>query len=650
MKRLKESNVRARPRSLAPGRAGWQQRRSKLAVAVEGEGDADGAPPDCCQRVLDSVQAILWLADAERGLFQYVSRRAEALLGFPTRRWLEEPGFWAAQVHPEDLERVRAVHRNAVRLRCVQECEYRMRTATGRTIWLREVVQVPEDSDRDLVGVMMDITHCRKAQEAVLQSEEQYRLLFQGNPHPMWVVDEETHAFLAVNDAATRHYGYSKEEFLGLTLMDIRSPEEAHRMLEYLGTAKPGLNHAGVWMHRKKDGTETEMEISFHGMAFAGRPARIVLAQDVTERRRTEAALRESEARLHAVLDNSPAMIFLKDLDGRYLHFNRQFERTFHRALGSAIGKTDLELFPPEEAALFRANDQKVVQAGVPMVFEEVARHDDGVHTSLVAKFPLLDERGQPYAIGGIVTDITERKQVESERTRLFSEVLTARDRLQVLSRRLVEVQEAERRHIACELHDEIGQVLNALKLNLELAMQRPREEAPPRMEMAQREVNRLIQRVRELSLDLRPALLDDLGLLPALLWHFERYTRRTGVQVKFTHRGLEYRRLPQDLETAAYRITQEALTNVVRHAKTQTVTVFCCIQREQLLLDIEDQGAGFDFTAGLAAGNSTGLSGMRERVTLLGGEIAFQSAPGQGTRILATFPVPPAAAASPAK
>jgi PAS domain S-box-containing protein len=613
-----------------------------VPAAAEAKPEVQAAFSECYQRILDTAQAILWLADAKTGRFHYVSRQAEALLGFPAWRWLEEPSFWAEHVHREDLSRVRAAHRTATRQRSVQECEYRMRAADGRIIWLREVVQVPEDSDEDLVGVMMDITRFRIAQEAVLQSEEQYRLLFQGNPHPMWVVDVETHAFLAVNDAAIEHYGYAKEEFLKLTLMDIRSPEEVRRMLEYLRTAKPGLNHAGIWMHRKKDGTLMEMEISFHGMTFAGRPARIVLAQDVTERRRTEEALRESEARLHAVLDNSPSMIFLKDLQGRYLHFNRQFERTFHRSLPEAIGKTDLELFPAEEAALFRANDQKVVQAGVPMVFEEVAKHDDGVHTSLVAKFPLLDERGQPYAIGGIVTDITERKQVESERTRLFAEVLTARDRLQVLSRRLVEVQEAERRHIACELHDEIGQVLNALKLNLDLAMQRPREEASPRLEMAQREVNRLIQRVRELSLDLRPALLDDLGLLPALLWHFERYTRRTGVQVKFTHRGLENRRLPQDLETAAYRITQEALTNVVRHAKTQTVTVFGCIQREQLLLDIEDQGAGFDFAAGLAAGNSTGLSGMRERATLLGGEIAFQSAPGQGTRILATFPVPP--------
>ena len=136
---------------------------------------------------------------------------------------------------------------------------------------------------------------------------------------------------------------------------------------------------------------------------------------DITERKRAEEELRESEARLRAVLDNSPGMVFLKDPEGRYLHVNRQFERAFHITREQVVGKTDEVIFPPEQAAAFRANDLMVLRAGVPLEFEEVAMHDDGPHTSIVSKFPLYGGDGKPFALCGITTDITERKRVEEE-------------------------------------------------------------------------------------------------------------------------------------------------------------------------------------------------------------------------------------------
>jgi PAS domain S-box-containing protein len=136
---------------------------------------------------------------------------------------------------------------------------------------------------------------------------------------------------------------------------------------------------------------------------------------DITERKRAEEELREGEARLRAVLDNSPGMVFLKDPDGRYLHVNRQFERAFHLTREQVVGKADEAIFPPEQAAVFRANDLKVLQAGVPLEFEEVAVYDDGPHTSIVSKFPLYGGDGQPHALCAITTDITERKRVEKE-------------------------------------------------------------------------------------------------------------------------------------------------------------------------------------------------------------------------------------------
>jgi signal transduction histidine kinase/PAS domain-containing protein len=225
------------------------------------------------------------------------------------------------------------------------------------------------------------------------------------------------------------------------------------------------------------------------------------------------------------------------------------------------------------------------------------------------------------------------------ENARLFEEVRAGRDRLQVLSRRLVEVQEAERRHIARELHDEVGQVLTGLKLTLEMGASLPPEEFKANLEEAQALVNELMAEVRNLSLDLRPAMLDDLGLLPALLWHFERYTAQTQVHVAFKQIGLE-RRFQPEMETVVYRIIQEALTNVARHAGVSNVTVRVWADEETLNVQVEDQGIGFDPEAALAASASSGLSGMYERVGLLGGQLRIESIPGAGTWLTARLPL----------
>jgi PAS domain S-box-containing protein len=221
----------------------------------------------------------------------------------------------------------------------------------------------------------------------------------------------------------------------------------------------------------------------------------------------------------------------------------------------------------------------------------------------------------------------------------LFEQVRTGRERLQFLSRRLVEVQEAERRYIARELHDEIGQSLTGLLLSLDLIRRLPAEEIRTSLDEAQGIVNDLMSRVRELSLDLRPAMLDDLGVVPALLWHFERYTAQTTIVVNFKHTGIEGR-FPPQVETAIYRIVQEALTNVARHAKVREVTVRLWVDSARLSVQIEDQGIGFAPEPALASGVSSGLSGMQERVALLGGDVIVESATGVGTRLTAEFPL----------
>jgi len=214
-------------------------------------------------------------------------------------------------------------------------------------------------------------------------------------------------------------------------------------------------------------------------------------------------------------------------------------------------------------------------------------------------------------------------------------------DRLRALSRRLVEVQEAERHHIARELHDEVGQILTGLKLVLDINARQPVEGSQFDLSQAQMLVNELIERVDVLSLDLRPPMLDDLGLLPALLWHFKRYTAQSNIQVNFQHHGLEGQRFPAEIETATYRITQEALTNVARHAGVSEVLVRLWANPDMINIQVEDRGIGFDPQTALTASASSGLSGMRERAALLGGRLTLESTPGSGARMLAELPLP---------
>jgi len=214
-----------------------------------------------------------------------------------------------------------------------------------------------------------------------------------------------------------------------------------------------------------------------------------------------------------------------------------------------------------------------------------------------------------------------------------------ARERLEVLSRQLVDVQEAERREIARELHDQIGQMLTGLRMTLRTAMDVGPEEQAGHLAAADELSRDLLARVRALALDLRPAMLDDLGLLEAVLWHIEQYTARTGVRVSFKHSGMD-RRFPGPIETAAYRIVQESLTNVARHAKVEEVEVQAWTDGEGVLLQIEDHGVGFDPEATLARGGTAGLAGMRERATLLGGWLRITSAAGESTTVTAMLPV----------
>jgi signal transduction histidine kinase len=204
-------------------------------------------------------------------------------------------------------------------------------------------------------------------------------------------------------------------------------------------------------------------------------------------------------------------------------------------------------------------------------------------------------------------------------------------------SYQLVQIQEKERRRLARELHDEIGQDLTAISFALRSATGGEPESSG--LGQALRLTKELIDKVRVISRDLRPAMLDDLGLLMTLCWHFDEYSALFNIKVNFKHTGLATRRFPSDIEIAAYRIVQEALTNVARHAAIGHAAVEISAEANTLRITICDRGAGFEANM-RSIDAAAGISGMKERAAMLGGSLRIESAPGEGTRVIATIPL----------
>ncbi|MCX6000761.1 MAG: PAS domain S-box protein [Chloroflexi bacterium] len=365
----------------------------------------------------------------------------------------------------------------------------------------------------------------------------------------------------------------------------------------------------------------------------------LLQVQDITKRKAAEDALRAREEWFRNIFAQSPISIVLYDSQGNWVSLNQ--------ASMDMFGFTDFSeaMAPPlfSDQRLPKAVREKL-RAGEAVRFEGFLDFDRakllGMIKTTKSGLIHLDMQVTPITETGSLTgylfqvqDITKRKQAENA--------------LRELSRRLVEVQETERRHIARELHDEIGQALTGLKLLIDTLHRLPPERIEGSLREAQALIDEMMTRAHDLSLDLRPSMLDDLGLLSALLWHIRRYTDVTGVRVAFKHRGLRQRFAPE-LETAVYRIVQEALTNIARHAGVKAATLQVSADPHRLSVRIEDKGRGFNWEGMTTTLGSTGLTGMRERAIALGGDLAIDSSPGRGTRLTAAFPVTEPREASP--
>ena len=295
---------------------------------------------------------------------------------------------------------------------------------------------------------------------------------------------------------------------------------------------------------------------------------------------------------------------------------------------------TDLRITSRRERALARGYRSS---AYVPLWQQARIAGIFVVYTDAVSGFDVDDEQ-LLNLIGCNISFALDTIETEAQRKSAEEDLRLSRTQLAVLTRQLIETHEAERRTIARELHDQIGQILTAMKITLAMAQKAPSEMTAQKLQQAQELNNDLLNRISNLSLELRPPMLDDLGLIPALTWHINRYQEQTGIQVEFTHNGAENQRFTTEIETTAYRILQEALTNVARHAHASNVKLAINVQEQSMEIRIEDNGIGFDVKAAMA--RNRGLRGMHERAQLVGGTFQLTSGEGKGTKKLVILPL----------
>ncbi|MDQ7039903.1 MAG: PAS domain S-box protein [Rhodothermus sp.] len=500
------------------------------------------------------------------------------------------------------------------------------------------------------------------------ESEARYRLLFEHNPRPMWVYDLETLRFLAVNRAAVSLYGYSAQEFLDMTILDIRPREERAKVAASVWAPRSAFRHSGTWRHLTKDGRLLEVEIDSHLIEWEGRTAVMVLVQDVTERNRVareNARYREGLERLLEVsrqlmmeprdweqrqqdlvtvvqelVPSAEAVLLWRRVEDRFVLVQKvggpeELQPGFSVPLSAALMRA-LEAFErlsPQEAAALQARTVpalRTLKAALVAPIHIEHRLEGVICADSFARADAFASYEQ-----ALLRSLAAIASVTWYNARLF-------EQLRQLSRRLLVAHEEERRRIARELHDEVGALLTSAQLCLGMAQAAVPETASmlaQHLAEARQLIERLSQEIRQLTLQLRPPLLDELGLVGALQAYIERYQQQTGITVHLDVRLDPAVRLSELVELTAYRFVQEALTNVARHARTSEARVQVQSVHPELLLMVEDQGIGFDVGEISTTSRSMGLAAMRERIELLGGRLEIASQPGRGTRLKALLP-----------
>jgi len=478
----------------------------------------------------------------------------------------------------------------------------------------------------------MDIAHIEKL---LAQAGLGLASVFEILPDMVFVVDRDER-ILYLNQVAAHALGKPPEEIVGHTQGEIFHPPLAARHSQAIQQVfrtgemlfaenQEDLHQRPVWIDTRllpfRDASGTVMAV-------------LGIVRDVSARRRDQEALALREAYLRSMLDNSPYMVWFKDPEGKYQIVNQVFATIAGKA-GPAdlVGLDDFAIWPHELAAHYVADDKEVMATRQQKLVEEEVWVKGQKLWYETFKSPVIDAGGRVIGTTGFARDITQRLELQEEQRR-------AREQLRALAAYVESVREKERVRISREIHDELGQSLTCMGIDLaflDKQLDPNSKEAVERVARLVELVKDTIHSVRRISSELRPSILDDLGLGAAIEWLAHDFESRTHVSCSIA--VPEDLVLPWDVATPLFRVCQEALTNITRHAVASSVSIRLECANRQLLLQVQDNGRGITDEE-IRRHGSLGLLGMKERVVLLGGTLEIKGEPGAGTTLTVRIPL----------
>lgn len=652
-------------RIIVDGRVKWVREKAEVAFDEQGNAvKAIGFAQDVTERKLDAQhlqeQHAIFNQLVEQTLAgywdwriqentEYLSPTFKRMFGYEDHELANVPETWQQLIFPEDLPGVFELFQRHVdsRGQVPYYNEVRYRHKDGSTVWVICTGQViewgPQGEPLRMVGCHVDITKRKQAELMLRRSEQKFRSLFeQASDYLLLfeVTGDEDLVIVDANQAACEMHGYDRAEFLGMSFRHIDRGLDKPQLEGLLDRVMNGKAVLFETLHARKDGSVFPVEVSAKLLDTAtDRTLIISVERDVTERKRVEEQLKQSERRSRAWLDNSPVCTKIVDLD-----FNLQYM--------SAAGVKQLQMgdvtqfygkpypfsfYPESFRQTMTENLIKAKQTGETVTQEASVVDTQGnalwYHSTLV---PVKDDTGQVEYIIIVSVETTERRRAEAV-------VRANQAQLKSLAAELVLAEERERNRLAVHLHDDVCQNLAYAKMRLQmLSGGLDNQTHLNDVTEVTEALTQMMQEVRSLTFELSTPVLSEFGLETAIShWLEEQIEQKHGMDTTFTDDG-QTKPLTEDIQALLFRSVRELLTNVVKHSQAQHVDMAVSRDGGQILICLEDDGIGFnpgEVVVGRHAGGF-GLFSIRERLSQMGGSLEIESSPGQGCRSLLRAPL----------